>query len=404
MFVLLSMLTVGLFSASDVSAASTDNQFYQTAFLYFLPDYQPKQQDEAEVRGCAKLGYTVTRSNCAAPRILKDKCPSGNSYKTCYCAGSPTCTTGSTSSSNPYPSSTGASSTNCKNCAGNTLYTWTCSASSCSAYSLSSCPSNGNCSQCCNGKYKLDSCAFGYELSGGSCSCATTCTDKVSSKPANSSYTTSSCTACGVTTTIKTGWSCNAGYTKSGDSCVEECNSSSSNWCPVHSSCHVNCCTDGTIQPCDTRCGGSGCSSNNSDDDDDDNSGDDSGTYNCSYRVVCREAGGTWLGEHHCSVQCYIWGFKESYNCIQKDGSWVLKSIRYDYCLDEVSGSVYKEKPAPVENDIQTYSSQSECNTEKNKRNQEYEAQLSEYEAEYPEYSHHSGYMLADRYCKNWNW
>ena len=222
MSLLFTLLTVCLFSASDVSAASTDNQSsYQTAFLYFLPDYQPKT-DEAEDRGCVKLGYTYTRSNCAAPRILKDKCPVGNFYKTCYCAGSPTCT-GSTSSSNPYPSSTGASSTNCTNCPGDKLYTWTCSASSCSAYTLSSCPSHGYCSQCCSGKYKLDSCASGYELSGGSCSCSTTCTDKVSSKPANSSYTTSSCTACGVTTTIKTGWSCNSGYTKSGDSCVEEC-------------------------------------------------------------------------------------------------------------------------------------------------------------------------------------
>ena len=212
MFVLLSMLTVGLFSASDVSASVpvTDSQSsYQTAFLYFLPDYQPKDQDEAEVGGCAKLGYTVTRSNCAAPRILKGKCPAGNAYKECYCAGSTTCT-GSTSSSNPYPSSSGAYSTSCVNCAGNTLYTWTCNR---------------------------------------------TCGADISSKPSNSSYTT--CTDCSGTHNV--GWSCNSGYHKSGNSCEEDCGPSSYNWCPVHSSCHTNCCTDGTIEPCDPQCGGSGC-------------------------------------------------------------------------------------------------------------------------------------------------
>ncbi len=55
------------------------------------------------------------------------------------------------------------------------------------------------------------------------CVCATTCEDKVTSKPANSSYTTESCTACGSTKTINTGWTCNDGYEKSGNSCVEQC-------------------------------------------------------------------------------------------------------------------------------------------------------------------------------------
>ena len=220
MFVLLSLLTVGLFSASDVSAASTDNQSsYQTAFLYFLPDYKPKEQNEAEVRGCRKIGYTFTRSNCAAPRILKDKCPIGNVFKTCYCAGSPTCT-GSASSANPYPTSTGASMTSCVDCPGNTHYNWTCSSSACSAYTLSSCPANGYCSRCCSGKYKLDYCSSAYVVSGNFCVCATTCSDAVTSKPDNSSYTTTSCTACGITTTIKSGWSCNSGYVKSGSSCI----------------------------------------------------------------------------------------------------------------------------------------------------------------------------------------
>ena len=52
---------------------------------------------------------------------------------------------------------------------------------------------------------------------------------------------------------------CADGYEWDNENCISLCNSSSSDWCPVHGNCHVNCCTDGTIEPCDTRCGGSGC-------------------------------------------------------------------------------------------------------------------------------------------------
>ncbi len=53
-----------------------------------------------------------------------------------------------------------------------------CTPNACSGYTLSSCPANGNCStcdkvndDCSNGgkKYKLDSCASGYEISGNEC-------------------------------------------------------------------------------------------------------------------------------------------------------------------------------------------------------------------------------------------
>ena len=56
------------------------------------------------------------------------------------------------------------------------------------------------------------------------------------------------------------------------------CDSSSSNWCSVHSCCHGDCCSDGSIEACDTRCGGSGCSSSGEDTNDNtDNSGSSGG-------------------------------------------------------------------------------------------------------------------------------
>ncbi len=220
----LSFLTVCLLSIPNISAASTDNQeAYQTAAVYFLPDYSGSKEESAEARGCNKLGYSYSRANCASPRILRDKCPVGNKYKECYCAGSPTCT-GSTSSANPYSSSSGASRSSCVDCPGKTLYTWTCSRQ-CAA-SVSSKPSNSSYTTCrdCSGTYNVGwTCNSGYYKSGSSCVCATSCSDKVTTKPANSSYTTTSCSACGISYTIKTGWTCNAGYHKSGSSCEKDC-------------------------------------------------------------------------------------------------------------------------------------------------------------------------------------
>ena len=66
-------------------------------------------------------------------------------------------------------------------------------------------------------------CGDGESCSGGTCVCDTTCADKVSSKPENSSYTTETCTACGNSTIINTGWSCDAGYSKNTAGTACEC-------------------------------------------------------------------------------------------------------------------------------------------------------------------------------------
>ena len=169
----LSVFMIGCYFNSSPTNASfmtnstfaDDSSSYQTAFIYFLPDYKEGDIDaDVNREYCRDQGFTQNHINCPAPRILKQRCPVGNYYKECYCAGSPSCT-GSMSSSNPYPSSTGASKTSCVDCPGNTLYTWTCSSSSCSSYMISGgCPSRGYCSRCCDGYYKLDSCQSGYHI------------------------------------------------------------------------------------------------------------------------------------------------------------------------------------------------------------------------------------------------
>ena len=63
-------------------------------------------------------------------------------------------------------------------------------------------------------------CNSGYKKSGNTCVCATTCKD-TATVPANATAIKSNCTACGVTTSIITGFRCNSGYTKSGNSCIK---------------------------------------------------------------------------------------------------------------------------------------------------------------------------------------
>ena len=71
-------------------------------------------------------------------------------------------------------------------------------------------------------------------------------------------------------------------------SCKDCCNSSNPRWCSVHGTCHGDCCSDGSIEACDARCGGSGCCSPKKDE-----TGCTHGTYSCSdgcggYRDCCK--------------------------------------------------------------------------------------------------------------------
>ena len=86
----------------------------------------------------------------------------------------------------------------------------------------------GSCSDC-SGSYTIKTgwaCNSGYHKSGSSCiaDCTRTCYDSYTGTlPANAQYTTKSCSDCSGSYTIKTGWSCKSGYTKSGSSCVASC-------------------------------------------------------------------------------------------------------------------------------------------------------------------------------------
>ncbi|MDY4842106.1 MAG: hypothetical protein SO314_07065, partial [Alphaproteobacteria bacterium] len=98
---------------------------------------------------------------------------------------------------------------------------------------------------CSSGSTSYSGSVVDYNECGNACrSCSTSC-------PSGTS--TSNPGGCGGSTTNECGTkTCYYPY----QSC---CNSYSSNWCSVHSTCHGDCCTDGTLQSCDPQCGGSGC-------------------------------------------------------------------------------------------------------------------------------------------------
>ena len=95
----------------------------------------------------------------------------------------------------------------------------------CSSYPLSSCPDNATCAKCTdadgNTSYRFDKCNTGYTKSGDICVCEKVCEDLFTGTvPENATLKTETCTACGVSTTIKTGYTCNNGYSDSNGSCV----------------------------------------------------------------------------------------------------------------------------------------------------------------------------------------
>ncbi|MFR1032667.1 MAG: hypothetical protein ACLSFR_00430 [Alphaproteobacteria bacterium] len=267
------------------------------------------------------------------------------------------------------------------------------------------CDSYNSCSRCTSCKSNPDCdvsdkyCPYGC-ASYNSCSKCTSCngnpdcdvTDKSCTYGCASTNSCGKCTSCETDPACDvTDRSCDYGcesYNSCGKciSCKSApCDSSSSNWCSVHSTCHGDCCSDGSIEACDTRCGGSGCD----------------GEY-CSYQVVCQEGGGTWMGNNNCSIHCYIYAYTWSnYHCVQNGNSWDLMYTQHGYCFDDTTTSLFKDLGSS-ERLERSYSGKSECETAAAAAESSNANEL-EYQANnYPACARYRGYYLTDRYCGNW--
>ena len=213
---------------------------------------------------CEQNGYNTT--SCAIPQYVDQPCPSyGSLYKQCKTDNQRACR--DTGYTNSCPSGQKLKK-NSGRCAYDSSYGTCCRPTGCPSYTsltYSSYGTNGTdgCEYTCYYTCNMN-CPSGTSTSNpGGCGGSTRngCGTKTCYYPYEP--------CCTPSCTNETGCSCGS-YTISdgcGGTCTRCescCNSSSSNWCSVHSTCHGDCCKDGTLKSCDTQCGGSGCSSGGS--------------------------------------------------------------------------------------------------------------------------------------------
>ena len=243
----------GLFDKSCPYNDKFFNRCCEATYIYSSSDCKSPRKLSSETCGGKHRCYCDTAqypfASCSDPQIKGNACTDdgGTRYATCVCPnpnnGQWGCKEYYTSPCNSVCKTPYADCCHLKTSV-QTPYgcekTYDCCSSKCEkAYSdncrnrnavIAKCPDNATCTYFgdCKSKVQSWSCKSGYKQSGNGCVCTTSCNNTVTSKPANSYYTTSNCTACGVSKTINTGWACNSGYYKSGSSCLKSSSGGSS--------------------------------------------------------------------------------------------------------------------------------------------------------------------------------
>ena len=177
--------------------------------------------------GCASTNSCGKCTSCKSctPSANETGCTYGTESCSDGCGGTRLCCKGHTHS---YSCPSGSQSSSCSSSqvqTGTTSKVCSCGAASGTCYSCraKTCSDGGYVSSCPSGQTGTPVSYAGltcYTNCKASCSLPD-CKDRITTKPANSSFTTSSCTDCSGTHTINTGWRCNSGYTEqNGNSCV----------------------------------------------------------------------------------------------------------------------------------------------------------------------------------------
>ena len=236
-------------SASDVFSndfslsLEKSSQNYQLAKATFLPQYEyvdePYQSHNQTYNDCPDKDALYTTTTCAYPRsvVPSSQCSMlPGYYKECVC----------------LPQFKYA----CKEPKVPLKDTCDGLADKCVCPPSVELGENDECTQTCDGQCIAKSCkpltsqsgcTNGTQLCDDGCGnftrrCCVSCTHKVTTKPANSSFTYSSCTDGNGTTKIQTGWTCNSGYHQENGACVKNCSENSCSGytlttCPPNTQC-----------------------------------------------------------------------------------------------------------------------------------------------------------------------
>ncbi|MBQ8436236.1 MAG: hypothetical protein IJX20_01150, partial [Alphaproteobacteria bacterium] len=277
---------------------------------------------------------------CTCPSNYQYSCSSGNNitggngtvcngkYTACTCSSPFIWNNGSCICPDTYVyacSGTGYSSgsgvgcnknyTSC-NCATN--YVWNGSACVCDSsfkYACSGTGYNSGSGASCGGKYKSCNCSAYYTWNGSACKHTHSYTCP------SGSYASSSSCAYGTSGTVSKACAC--GATSGTCYYCTTCTSSSSDYCWVHDTCHGDCCSDGTYEPCEEICGGSGCYTPPSSS----SSGGGSST-------PAESKYGIWVGNYSCvnTTQCSgskPWAVTQSVDVYCSDGTFICTRNGY---------------------------------------------------------------------------
>ncbi len=244
---------IGDVSALSITFEQNPADQYQLAKSTFLPE----TYDDLGLSGRHNTKYDFNKNDCSSYPLSScpmgatcTKCPFAKKYKVTSC-------------SSPYISTL-------KGCDCPALVKMVYANDKCVQYCSSpvqmkswcikkECTPNNPATGCTKGTQDCDD---GCGKNTGKCCIA--CADTVTTKPANSSYTYSSCKDDDGTKNIQTGWTCNSGYHKYGDNlCDKDCNVTNCagftlTSCPANGTCSTctktaaNCSTDGKMYKLDS--------------------------------------------------------------------------------------------------------------------------------------------------------
>ena len=245
----------------ELKPISSDS--YQISKATFLPDYVENgfsgnklDDDYNGMEGdCKNIDNLYTTKNCTYPKavVAASLCPFlPGHYTRCECLPQFKITSCNT----PYILGGDNCDGKYEKCVCPATVSLTCPNDKC----ISTCDGkciNKTCSpwssqiNCTNGTKSCDDGCCGTNRK-----CCIPCTDKITTKPSNSSYTTSKCTDGNGTHDINSGWVCNSGYHEKNGECEKDCNATNCSGFPLSnkpdnanfSTCTItatNCSTDG---------------------------------------------------------------------------------------------------------------------------------------------------------------